>query len=56
MLEIIIAILLGLIIGSIIFIFISPWFSLWRLKDIADELTNIREELEKLNEWSSTGD
>jgi len=40
----------GIIVGSIFVLFLSPYFCLWNLKDIVDELKRIREELEKLNE------
>ena len=40
----------GIIVGSIFVLFLSPYFSLWNLKDIARELKRIREELEKINE------
>ena len=34
----------GIIIGLIAMLFLSPWFSLWNLKDIANELEKIRRE------------
>lgn len=49
--------ILGILIGIIIFILISPYFSLWNLKDlnkldgIRTELEGIKKELRKLNEW-----
>ena len=39
----------GLIIGGIALLFLSPWFSLWALKDIANELEKIRRLMEKEN-------
>lgn len=49
--------ILGILIGIVIFILISPYFSLWNLKDlnklddIRMELEGIKKELRKLNEW-----
>ena len=40
----------GIIVGGILVLFLSPYFSLWNLKDIVNELQRIREEMEKLNE------
>jgi hypothetical protein len=48
-------ILAGIILGSLFMLFLSPYFNLWNLKDIANELKRIREELEKLNEGIRSG-
>lgn len=39
--------IIGTLIGLAICIIVSPYFSLWHLKSIAEELENIREILEK---------
>ena len=49
--------MLGLLIGIVFVICISPYFSLWNLRDlnklddIKTELEGIKKELRKLNEW-----
>ncbi len=48
-------ILAGIILGGIIVLFLTPYFSLLALKDIANELQRIRKELEKLNEGIHSG-
>lgn len=48
-------ILAGIVVGGIFVLFLSPYFSLWNLKDIANELKRIREELEKINEGIRSG-
>ena len=43
----------GIILGLLVVFFISPYFSLWDLKDlssIVSELRDIKKEMEKLNE------
>lgn len=53
-------VILGILVGIVFFIFISPYFSLWNLKDldklddIRTELEGIKKELRKLNEWKDT--
>lgn len=53
-------VILGILIGIVFLIFISPYFSLWNLKDldklddIRTELEGIKKELRKLNEWKDT--
>ena len=42
--------IIGLIVGLIIMIFLWPYFSLLCIKDIANELSDIKKELEKINE------
>ncbi len=42
-----IEVLIGLVIGGVAILFLSPWFDLWYLKDIASELAKIREIMEK---------
>ena len=39
--------IVGVAIGVVVVILLSPYFCLWNLKDIASELKNIREILEK---------
>lgn len=39
----------GIIIGGITLLFMSPWYSLWALKDIAKELEKIRKLMENEN-------
>ena len=48
----------GIIIGSIIVLFLSPYFCLWHLQNldgIENELIEIKKELEKLNEGIRRG-
>ena len=45
--EVVLGLILGLVIVSVIYLIFSPYYCLWKLKDIADEIEKIRKILEK---------
>ena len=45
--EAILGIILGLVVVFVLYLIFSPYYSLWKLNDIADEIKKIREILEK---------
>lgn len=41
-------IIIGIVVGLMVVLFLSPYMSLWNLNGINDELRKIREQLEKM--------
>lgn len=48
--------LIGLFIGGVIFVFLSPYFFLWYLKDIAENIESLKNAIEKAFKGRSEDD
>ena len=45
--EVIAGLIIGIVVVFVLYLIFSPYYSLWKLNDIADEVEKIREILEK---------
>ncbi len=45
--EVIAGLIIGIVVVFVLYLILSPYYSLWKLNDIADEVKKIREILEK---------